>query len=168
MVVVYFTLWAKRAAGTSISYSLTVSDFQFKKGNFGNEFVTFAKQIKKARQSGLHWKHRLIQPKMVSTDTSRCPVNIFQFYLSKLPSQLRSNDPLNLRIIHKPVSNSLWHKNVPMGQHTINSVMKRMIENSPLWNSDKKLRNYSARKTLVKKIEAKLHTKVWNYWYHWP
>ena len=54
MVVVYFTLWAKRAAGTSISYSLTVSDFQFKKGNFGNEFVTFAKQIKKARQSGLH------------------------------------------------------------------------------------------------------------------
>ena len=69
---------------------------------------------------------------MVSTDTSRCPVNIFQFYLSKLPSQLRSNDPLNLSIIHKPVSNSLCHKNVPMGQHTINSIMKRMIENSPL------------------------------------
>ena len=81
---------------------------------------------------------------MFSTDTSRCPVNIFQLYLSKRPSQLRSNDPLNLSIIHKPVSNSLWHKNVPMGQNTINSIMKRMIENSPLWNSDKKLRNYSA------------------------
>ena len=42
--------------------------------------------------------------------------------------------------------------------------MKRMIENSSLRNSDKKLTNRSARKTLVKKIEAKLYTKV----YHWP
>ena len=30
--------------------------------------------------------------------------------------------------------------------------MKRMIENSPLRNSDKKLTNHSARKTLVKKL----------------
>ena len=67
---------------------MTVSDFQFKKDDFGNEFVTFAEGITKTRQSGLHEKHRLIQPKMFSTDTSRCPVNIFKLYLSK-------------RIIHK-------------------------------------------------------------------
>ena len=54
--------------------------------------------------------------------------------------------------VRKPVSNSLWYKNVPMVQHTINSIMKRMIENSPLRNSDKKLTNHSARKTLVKKL----------------
>ena len=39
-----------------------------------------------------------------------------------------------------------------MGQHTLNSIMKRMIENSPLRNSDKKLINHSPRKTLVKKL----------------
>ena len=39
-----------------------------------------------------------------------------------------------------------------MGQHTIKPIMKRMIENSPLRNSDKKLTNHSARKTLVKKL----------------
>ena len=39
-----------------------------------------------------------------------------------------------------------------MGQDTINSIMKRMIENSLLRNSDEKLTNHSARKTLVKKL----------------
>ena len=89
---------------------------------------------------------------MFSTDTSTCPVNIFKLYLSKRLSQLCSGGPLYLSIIHKPVSNSLWYKNVPMGQDTINSIMKRMIENSPLRNSDKILTNHSTRKTLVKKL----------------
>ena len=87
--------------------------------------MTFADGISKTRQSGLHEKHRLIQRKMFSSDTSRYPGNIFKLYLSKSPSQLRSNGPSYLSIIHKPVSNSLWYKNVPMGQHTINSIMKR-------------------------------------------
>ena len=114
--------------------------------------MTFAEGITKTRQSGLHEKHRLVQPKIFSTDTSRCPVNIFKLYLFKRPSQLRSSGALYLSIIHKPISNSFWYKNVPMGQHTINSIMKRMIINSPLQNSDKKLTNHSARKTLVKKL----------------
>ena len=101
---------------------------------------------------GLHEKYCLIQSKIFLTDASRCPVNIVKLYLSKRPSQLRSSGPLYLSIIHKPVSNSLWYKNVPIGQHTINSIMKRMIENSPLRNSDKKFKNHSARKTLVKKL----------------
>ena len=138
--------------GRQKHHSMTVSDFQFKKDDFGNEFVTFAEGITKTRQSGLHEKHRLVQPKIFSTDTSRCPVNIFKLYLFKRPSQLRSSGALYLSIIHKPISNSLWYKNVPMGQHTINSIMKRMIINSPLQNSDKKLTNHSARKTLVKKL----------------
>ena len=101
--------------GRQKHHSMTVSDFQFKKDDFGNEFVMFVEGITRTRQSGLHEKHRLIQPKMFSTDTSRCPVNIFKLYLSKRPSQLRSSGPLYLSIIHKPVSNSLWYKNVPMG-----------------------------------------------------
>ena len=113
-------------------HSMTVSAFQFKKDDFVNEFVTFAEGITKSRQSCLHEKHRLIQPKMFSTNISRCPVNIFKLYLPKRPNQLRSRDPLYLSIIHKRFSNSLWYKNVPMGQDTINSIMKRMIENSSL------------------------------------
>ena len=89
---------------------------------------------------------------MFSTNTLKCPVKIFKLYLSKRPSQLRSSGPLYLSVIHKPVSISLWYKNIPMGQHTINSIIKRMIENSPLPNSDKKLTNHPARKILVKKL----------------
>ena len=128
---------------------MTVSDFQFKKDDFGNEFVTYTEGMTNTRQSGLHEKHQLIQLKIFSTDTSRCLVNIFKLYLSKRPTQLRSSGPLCLNIIHKPVSNLLWYKNLPMDQQTI---MKRMIENSPLRNSNKNLTNHSARKTLVKKV----------------
>ena len=128
---------------------MTVSDFQFKKDDFGNEFVTYTEGMTNTRQSGLHEKHQLIQLKIFSTDTSRCLVNIFKLYLSKRPTQLRSSGPLCLNIIHKPVSNLLWYKNLPMDQQTI---MKRMIENSPLRNSNKHLTNHSARKTLVKKL----------------
>ena len=138
--------------GRQEHHSMTVSDFQFKKDDFGNEFVMSAERITKTRQSGLHKKHSLIQPNTFSTDTSRFLVNISKLYLSKRPSQLCSRCPFYLSIIHKPVSNSLWHKNVPMGQHTTNSIMKRMIENSPHRDSDKKLINHSARKSLVKKL----------------
>ena len=129
---------------------MTVSDFQIKNDDFGNEFVTFFEGIIKTRQGGLHEKHRLIQPTMFLTDTSRCPVSIFKLYLSKRVSQIRPSGPLYLSIIHKPVSNLLWYENVSMGQHAINFIMKRRIKDSPLRNSDKKLTSRSARKTLVK------------------
>ena len=120
--------------GRQKDHPMTVSDFQFRKDDFVNEFVTFAEGITKTRQSRLHEKHRLIQPKMFSANTSRCLVNIFKLYVSKRPRQLHSSGPLYLSIIHKLVSNSLWYKNVPMGQPTINAIMKRMIESLPFEN----------------------------------
>ena len=40
-----------------------------------------------------------------------------------------------------------------MGINSINSMMKDLLSNSPLQNSEKHLANYSARKTLVKKLK---------------
>ena len=97
-----------RLRGQQEHHPMTVSDFQFKKDDFGNEFVTFAKGITKTRQSGLHQKHRLIQPKKFSTDNSRCPVNIFKPYLSKRPSQLRpsATEAVNKNPVHFQQSHS--------------------------------------------------------------
>ena len=39
-------------------HSMNVGDFQFKKDDFGNEFVMFAQGITKTRQSGFLEKHR--------------------------------------------------------------------------------------------------------------
>ena len=50
--------------GRQKDHPMTVSDFQFRKDDFVNEFVTFAEGITKTRQSRLHEKHRLNQPKM--------------------------------------------------------------------------------------------------------
>ena len=36
---------------------MSVTDFQFKKDDFGNEFMTFAERITKTHQSGLHEMH---------------------------------------------------------------------------------------------------------------
>ena len=152
-----------RLRGRQEHHSMTVSDFQFKKDDFGNEFVTFAEGITKTRQNDIYEKRRLIHSKMFSTDTSRSSVNIFKLYLSKRPSQLRSGGPLYLSVIHKPVSNLLWYKNVPMGQHTINSIMKRIDRkfspsklrqkiNKPLCkiNSGKKMRqNYIPKSEII-------------------
>ena len=40
-----------------------------------------------------------------------------------------------------------------MGINSINSMMKDLMSNSPLQNSEKHLANHSARKTLVKKLK---------------
>ena len=55
--------------GQQEHHSMTVSDFHFKKDDFGNELVMFVEGITRTRQSGLHEKHRLIQAKMFPTDT---------------------------------------------------------------------------------------------------
>ena len=51
----------------------------------GVEYLTFAEDNIKTRQSGLHEKHRLVQPKMLATNTSQCPVSFYKLYLSKRP-----------------------------------------------------------------------------------
>ena len=58
---------------------MTVSDFLFKKDDFGNEFMTFAEVITKTCPRGLHEKHCLIQLKMFSTDTSDVQITYLNF-----------------------------------------------------------------------------------------
>ena len=73
---------------------MKVEDFVFKLDDGGNEYLTFSEGITKTRQSGLHEKHRLVQPKMFKTNTNRCPIQFFKLYLSKRPPQLKFSGPL--------------------------------------------------------------------------
>ena len=88
--------------GRQEHYDMKIEDLTFKKDDRGNEFLTFAEGITKTRQSCLHEKHRLVQPKMFATHTSRCPINFFKLYLSKRPINLRTSGPLYLTVNHKP------------------------------------------------------------------
>ena len=138
--------------GRQEHHSMQVEDFVFQKDDDKNEFLTFAEGVTKTRQSGLKEHQRLVQPKMFETKLARCPIALYRLYLSKRPIHLRSTGPIYLGIIQNPVTN-IWYKTSRMGQHTINSIMKRMKENSSLQNSSKRLTNHSARKTLVKKLK---------------
>ena len=60
--------------------------------------------------------------------------------------------PVYLQPIVNPLTN-ICYKKTPMGINSINSMMKDLISNSPLQNSEKHLANHSARKTLVKKLK---------------
>ena len=53
-----------------------------------------------------------------------------------------------------PLTN-IWYKKMPVGINSINSMMKDLISNSALQNSEKHLANHSARKILIKKLEQK-------------
>ena len=88
---------------------------------------------------------------MFATGTNRCPVAIFKLYLSKRPFEFKENGPFYLGIITNPAG-EIWFKKSPMGINTINEIMKRMIKNSPI-ETNKKLTNHSARRTVIKKLK---------------
>ena len=114
--------------------------------------MTIPEEIKKTPQSGLHEKHRLIQPKFFQLIIQDVQLSYLNFTYLNVQVSFIQVVFLYLSIIHKPVSNSSWYKNVSMGQHTINSIMKKVTGNFPLRNSDRKLANHNTRKSLVKKL----------------
>ena len=147
------TLWWKLTQhfglrGRQEHHTMKVEDFIPKNAN-GIEYLTFSEGITKTRQPGLHSKERLQLPKMFATGTNRCPVALFKLYLEKRPVQLQKSGPFYLSTITNPVKN-VWYKVTPMGVHKINTLMKTMVENSPLADTSRKLTNHTARKTVVK------------------
>ena len=46
---------------------------------------------------------------------------------------------------------------LPMGIHSINSIMKSMVHNSPLQNIDNRIANHSTREILAKKLRQNHH-----------
>ena len=73
-------------------------DFTFKKDSKGTEFLTFAEGITKIKQSGIHEKSRLVQPKMLAIGAGRCSAAFFKTYLSK-HQELRESGNFNLSVI---------------------------------------------------------------------
>ena len=95
---------------------------------------------------------RAFQPKMWSTPScpQRCPVRLFELYVSKRPPEMCNPDsPLYLAINDKYKVFGNWYKRQPMGQWRIGMIMKRMAEKAGL--SGRKT-NHSARKTAVENL----------------
>ena len=138
---------------------MRVEDFSFRKNETRASYIVYAEGITKTRHSGLHQKSRLQLPKMFEKQSERCPVKLFQKYLSKRPVGMEKSGPFYLQPIVNTLTN-IWYKKTPMGINTINSMMKDLISNSPLQNSEKHLANHSAKKNTSKKIETTASPKI--------
>ena len=89
---------------------------------------------------------------MFSTDGGeRDPVRLFKLWLSKRPEGMKDNGPLYLSVIDRPKSPQVWYTKVRMGQNTIGNIVKSMAS---CLNTNKKLTNYSMRKTLLSKLKT--------------
>ena len=115
---------------------MRVEDFSFRKDETRASYIVYAERITKTRQIGLHQKSRLQLPKMFETQSERCPVKLFQKYLSKRPVGMEKSGQFYLQPIVNSLTN-IWYKKTPMVINSINSVMKDLISNSPLQNSQK-------------------------------
>ena len=91
---------------------------------------------------------------MFAVGGERCPVALFKQFLSRRPQNLKTTGPfyLSIKTNRKPDDN-VWFKVQPMGENKINDMMKSIVANNILENSDKKFTNHSARKTVVSKLK---------------
>ena len=79
--------------GRQEHYTL-IEDLTFKINEQGKTYLTYAEDITKTQQSGLHEKHHLTIPKMFETMSDLCSISMFYFYISKRPIQLQESGPL--------------------------------------------------------------------------
>ena len=120
----------------------------------GRKYITFREDPTKTRQHGLHPDPRVTDPKMFATGGDRCPVGIFEFYVSKRPHELRTTGRFYLTPKHDCLlSAHIWYKVTPVGKNKIGNFMKEMICGTEVEKNGKKITNYSGRKTLVKKLK---------------
>lgn len=57
---------------------------------------------------------------------------------------MKTHSPFYLSVIDNPIS-AVWYKKTPMGKNTVDTIMKKMKENSPLKDvcPEKKITNHS-------------------------
>ena len=117
------------------------------------EYVTFKENPTKTRQGGLNTKRRPVLPNMFATGGVRCPVALFKEFLSRRPPELCQTGPFYLAVIERPKT-TVWYKKKRLGVHSMDHMMKSIVNSTSVASAGKKLTNHSATKTLLKKLRA--------------
>lgn len=129
-----------------------INEFHFGTDENKVEFIEYNDcKPTKTRPGSLRSKRRPQRPRMYATGTDRCPIAIFQKYISHRPESQRTKGPLFLSIIYNPTT-EVWYKNQSMGANRIGEIMKRIVAGTS-FEGTKRLTNHSGRKTLVKKLD---------------
>jgi hypothetical protein len=83
----------------------------------------------------------------------RCPVFLFKQFICRRPQNVQNDGPFYLSInANRRAEDNIWFKEQPMGVNKINDMVRNIIADTSLENSDKKFTNPSARKNVVSKL----------------
>ena len=97
-------------------------------------------------------RRRMVIPRMVATGGERCPVSIFEEFISRRPSEFKENGPLYLAINYKLKSN-ICYKAQRMGQGKIGKIMQSIVQGTSGEESNKRVAGHMPRKTLVRNLD---------------
>lgn len=111
------------------------SQFSVNYDDDGFRYLLYCEDLcSKTNKGGI--KHKKYTVKQVcvypARNHDRCPVTIFEFYMSKLRS-LRKNDALYLRpLANVSFYSDIWYKDAPVGVNTLQSVVKNLAQEAGL------------------------------------
>ena len=112
---------------------MKVEDFTIGKDNDGLEYFEYIEGPTKTRNGGLSKKSRDFLPKVCATGDERCPVALFNEYLSRRPAALQNSFSIKYKS-----NNNTWYKAQPMGTNRINEMMKRIVQGTQLEHQQQK------------------------------
>ena len=119
------------------------------------EFIEYNERQTKTR-TGENVNNIRTKPRMYATYDDRCPVATYKKYMDKRPENFsRPDDPFYLSVVtnnKSPREDQQWYLRLPMGKHKLSILMKKMVQEGELSESEKRLTNTSARKYLCQKL----------------
>jgi hypothetical protein len=98
------------------------------------KYIEYAEKVSKTNKRGL--KHVKVKPKVSraferSGCPARCIVRLYELYLSHCPEFKGPDSPVYLKPLKK-ISSQVWYACVPLGQHTLGSVVRDMCKGAGL------------------------------------
>ncbi len=141
--------------GISEHHKMRWGDVELGKLDNGTEYLEFNERQTKTRTGENPRDVRPFPPKMFSSDGSeKDPVAVYKVFASKRPEKMNQPDaPFYIAVNNIKSTKSLdkfWFKCNPVGINKLGGLMKEMASKAELNNV--KLRNHSARKTLIQTL----------------
>ena len=125
-------------------------DFQLGRDDQGVEYVEFCVERGTKTRNGCEGQQeRAFNPRMYAVGGYRCPVALFNKYVSVRPAHTKlAHSPFYLQPANT-ITQHIWYKNQPVGANSLSKFMKVMTENAGI---EGKRTNHSARKTMITKL----------------
>lgn len=135
--------------------ALTMDNFKRKIDENGIRYIELSELPSTHGQQTLHYNTRCLSAKMVATGGTRCPVALFEFYVSKRPSEIRNSGRFYLSPRHNIGDNNVeWFRQCPMGKNTLSRMLKNILDPESLNKSINNPTNGNTSETFMHRIST--------------